>query len=214
MTALNTGRALIGQTIQIAHEVEFVKNQLDQLAYDAANLTQTPLSLLSELQQAMGTYHSLLRQAQGLAYQVQNIGSAFDNLYPRIGVNGISAGALVSQAQRYLTQIRSASRTAMEAQSVVDRLTTQHSTVTRALIASEAAPGNLAAIQVGNQLLANLAEQQASLEQLMAASARVQVSVLAAQAAEADAARAVADDYMSGFGAMQPVQGGGIPTFH
>lgn len=214
LTAINTAVEVINQAVQIVHEVEIIKNQLEQLSYDAANLTSTPLSLLAELQSALRTYQQLLQQAQGLGYQISSIGTAFDTLYPPIGRSGVSSRTLVQDAQRWLSQLRSGSRSGMQMQAILERLNQQESRVTRAVAASEAAPGNLAAVQVTNQLLGMMSEQQASMQQMVAASQRAHVSMLAAQAAEADAAQSMGQSWLQGFGTMAPVQGVGIPIFH
>ena len=67
--------------------------------------------------------------------------------------------------------------------------------------------------QASNELLGILAEQTASMQQILAASQRVVTSLTALEAAEADAARANAAHFMDGFATMTPVQGIGIPTF-
>ena len=43
ITAMNSARATVMQAEQIANEVLMIKHQLEQLAYDAANLTKSPL---------------------------------------------------------------------------------------------------------------------------------------------------------------------------
>ena len=213
MTAINTARAVVQQATQIAHEVEMIKNQLDQLAYDAANLTALPVSLLQELTSAINSYYALLQQAQGLGYQLTQIGGAFDALYPQIGRSVVSSGTLTSNVQQWLGQVRGATRMAMQVQGVIERIIQQSRRIDVMIATSDAAPGHLAAQQATNQMLGIMAEQQASMQQILAASQRAHVSLLAAQAAEADAARAVADGWLAGYGTMVPVQGIGIPQF-
>jgi P-type conjugative transfer protein TrbJ len=212
LTAANTAKALINDGIQIAHEVEFIKNQLDQLAYDAANLTALPPQIVDDLINAMNSYEALLRQAEGLKYQYESITSAFENLYPRIG-SGYTPSSITGKVKQMLSQVRAGAQGAMQAQAILERITDQKRRVQRLVVASDAAPGLLAAQQANNNLMAVIAEQNASLQQLHAASYRAQASVIAAQAIEADAAQALADAWLQHYGSMAPVEGVGIPEF-
>jgi type IV secretion system protein TrbJ len=212
LTAFNTARGLVQQGVQIAHEVELIKNQLEQLAYDAANLTALPLQIVDDLISAMNSYEALLRQAEGLKYQYETITSAFENLYPRIG-SGYTPRSITGKVKQMLFQIRAGAQGAMQAQAILERITDQKQRVQRLVVASDAAPGLLAAQQANNNLMAVIAEQNVSLQQLHAASYRAQASVAAAQAIEADAAQSLADAWLQHYGRMAPVEGVGIPEF-
>jgi P-type conjugative transfer protein TrbJ len=212
LTAFNTARGLVNQGVQIAHEVELIRNQLDQLAYDAANLTALPLQIVDDLLSALNRYEELLRQAEGLKYQYQTITNAFENLYPRIGT-GYTPSSITGKVKQMLFQVRAGAQGAMQAQAVLERLTDQKQRVQRLVLASDAAPGWLAVQQANNNLTAVIAEQNVSLQQLHAASYRAQASVIAAQATEADAAKSLADGWLQNYGSMAPVDGVGIPEF-
>jgi P-type conjugative transfer protein TrbJ len=212
LTAANTAKALINDGIQIAHEVEFIKNQLDQLAYDAANLTALPLQIVEALISTINSYEALLRQAEGLKYQYASITQAFENLYPRIG-SGYTPASVTGKVKQMLFQVRAGAQGAMQAQAILERITDQKQRVQRLVVASDAAPGLLAAQQANNNLMAVIAAQQVSLQQLHAASYRAQASVVAAQAIEADAAQSLADAWLQNYGSMAPVDGVGIPEF-
>jgi P-type conjugative transfer protein TrbJ len=212
LTAANTTKALLNDGIEIAHQVAMIKNQLDQLAYDAANLTALPLSVVQDLLTVFHAYETWLRQAQGLQYQFKTITGAFDQLYPRLG-SGYTPATMSGKVRQMREQIRSAGQGAMQAQAILERLVGQKDRVTKFVQSSDAAPGQLAAQQATNSLLGVLAEQNASMEQVLAASERAHTSVLVAQAIEADAAQTLADQWLQGYGTMQPVQGVGIPTF-
>jgi P-type conjugative transfer protein TrbJ len=212
LTAFNTGRGLVQQGVQIAHEVELIKNQLDQLAYDAANLTALPLQIVDDLISAITSYEALLRQAEGLKYQYASITQAFENLYPRIG-SSYTPHSITGKVKQMLIQVRAGAQGAMQAQAILERITGQKQRIQRLVVASDAAPGQLAAQQATNNLMAVMAEQQVSLQQLQAASYRAQASVIAAQAIEADAAQALADAWLQNYGSMAPVEGVGIPEF-
>ena len=143
---------------------------------------------------------------------MQTITQAFETLYPQIG-SGYTPRSLTGKVKQMLFQIRAGAQGAMQAQAILERLTAQKGQVQRLVLASDAAPGLLAAQQATNNLMAVMAAQNASLQQLHAASYRAQASALAAQAIEADAAQALAEAWLQNYGSMAPVQGVGIPAF-
>jgi P-type conjugative transfer protein TrbJ len=213
LTAIRTLQSNINEATQIANEVRMIANQVQQLAYEVQNLATLPLSLWHDLQAELRTYTSLLQQAQGLSFQLSQIPGQVAQLYRTAGRPATSSAALLQQATRWTAQLQQASATALQAQSVWERLTGQQTRLQQALSASETAHGNLQVSQATNQLLGVLAEQQGSLQQILAASSRAEASLLALQAAQDEAARANAAHFMDGFTTMTPVQGVGIPPF-
>ena len=51
ITAVNSGREVIQQGMQLENEARMIKNQIEQLAYAAANLTKSPLQLVHNLEE-------------------------------------------------------------------------------------------------------------------------------------------------------------------
>ena len=213
LTAIRTLQSNLNEATQIANDIRMIANQVQQLANEALNLATLPLSLLQDLQAQLQGYAALLRQAQGLSFQLGSIAAQYEQLYGTVGQPARSSAALLQQASQWTQQLRQASATAMQVQSVWERLTGQQTRLQLALTASDTAQGNLQVSQATNQLLGVMAEQQASLQQILAASSRAEVSLLAMQAAQDEAARANAAHFMDGFTTMTPVQGIGIPPF-
>jgi P-type conjugative transfer protein TrbJ len=213
LTAVRTLQTTINQATQIANEVRMITNQVQQLANEARNLAALPTSLLGDLQGQLRGYTTTLSQAQGLSFQLGNLAPQFEHLYATFGQPARSSASLLQQATQWTQQLRQASTAAMQVQSVWERLTGQQTQLQTALTASDTASGNLQVSQATNQLLGVMAEQQASLQQILAASGRAEASLIATQAAYDDAARANAAHFMEGFTTMAPVQGIGIPPF-
>ncbi|MGE3538673.1 MAG: P-type conjugative transfer protein TrbJ [Candidatus Tectimicrobiota bacterium] len=213
LTAVRTLQSNLNEATQLANDVRMIANQVQQLAHEAQNLATLPLSLWQDLQAELHTYTRLLQQAQGLSFQLSQIPDQMAQLYRTAGRPATSSAALLQQATRWTAQLQQASATALQAQSVWERLSGQQTRLQLALSASERAGGNLQVSQATNQLLGLLAEQQSSLQQILAASGRAEASLLALQAAQEEAARANAAHFMDGFTTMTPVQGVGIPPF-
>ncbi|HYN63688.1 MAG TPA: P-type conjugative transfer protein TrbJ [Candidatus Limnocylindrales bacterium] len=213
LTALRTLHTTINQATQIANDVRMIANQVQQLANEARNLASLPTSLLGPLQGQLRGYTATLSQAQGLSFQLSTIAPQFEQLYTTFGQPARPSAGLLQQASQWAQQLRDASAAAMQVQSVWERLTGQQARLQTALTASDNAGGNLQVSQATNHLLGIMAEQHASLQQILAASSRAEAALIATQAAHDDAARANAAHFMEGFTSMTPVQGIGIPPF-
>jgi P-type conjugative transfer protein TrbJ len=213
ISAINSGREVVQQGLQLENEARMIKNQIEQLAYAAANLTKSPLQLVNNLQGLMGQYNLILREAGGIGFQVQGIGGRIGTVYPIFGQPVRSGPEAMRQLQGWMGEIRGASVTAMSSQAVAERLEAQRAALQLALVQSDAAPGQLAVIQDSNQILGIIVEQNASMQQLTAASARARTAMDLAQAEAADAALQEAQQRVSTIGQMEEVKSIGIPEF-
>jgi P-type conjugative transfer protein TrbJ len=211
LTAFRTLQATLNQARQIANEVTMIANQVTQLHNEARNLASSPVSLLGTLTGSLEQYTSTLRDAEGMTYHLGSLTTQFNTVYPTFGQPAVSSATLVSQATQWSQQVRAALQGAMQAQSIVGRLTQLQGRLQTAMGASQAATGNLQVSQATNQLLGLMAEQTASLQQIVAASGRAEASLIAAQAASDDAARANAKHFMQGFTDYTPGKGPGLP---
>jgi P-type conjugative transfer protein TrbJ len=213
ITAVNSGREVIQQGMQLENEARMIKNQIEQLAYAAANLTKSPLQLVNNLEGLIGQYNLILREAGGIGFQVQGIQGRIGTVYPIFGQPVKDVQGALQQLQGWMGEIRQAAVTAMSSQAVADRLEAQRATLQLALVQSDAAPGQLAVIQDSNQILGLIVEQNASLQQMQAASARARTVMDLAQAEAADQALQEAQQRVEGLGKMEAVKSIGIPEF-
>lgn len=213
LQAINGARALVQQGIQMANEAQMIKNQIEQLAYAAANLTKSPLQLAQTLGGLLQQYEDLLRQSGGIGFEIQGMNGRVATVYPILGQTMTNIQQAMQQIQTWLWEIRHASVTAMSTQAIASRLQAQRAHLQVALLQSENAPGQLAVIQDTNQILGIIVEQNASLHQTHAASARAQTAHTLAHTQIADQVSLDAAQHVSGLGAMVPVQPLGIPAF-
>jgi P-type conjugative transfer protein TrbJ len=192
LTQLNTLR-------QVAQQAQMIENQVQQLAYQARSVASLPLSLVRQIQNQMSTYTALLQHAKGIAFDITNAGQQFDALYQ---TGGLPAETL-ARMQAMLGQVHDAARFAVEATAVFDRICAQQTNLTDALNASAAAQGETSAIQAQTQVLGVMADQQASLQQVLAAQARVQTSWYTMQTTIADQAAQEAAGRMGTLGTWE-----------
>jgi P-type conjugative transfer protein TrbJ len=180
---LTAARSLISNQ----NEVRILTEQLHQIAQDAKHLMSLPLSVVNDLQRAMDRYTALIQDGRSTIGQIKAMSAQFEQLY----ASGWGGNAdMMTRAKLLLGKVREAGAFATQANALYDRITGQQATVNRLLVASQVAPGSLAAQQATNQLLGTLAEQQVSLQALMAAQGEVQQRWILTQVVSAEQAAA------------------------
>ncbi|AQR61697.1 P-type conjugative transfer protein TrbJ [Brevundimonas sp. LM2] len=183
---LQAARAL--ETVN--HQIASLQNEAQMLIGQARNLASLPYSSLDTLRAQVARTQQLLGEAQGLAYDVGRIETAF--------LQGNYAGpttatpdrALIERARaRWADQV-AALQDALKLQAQVVQATGVTGSEMAALIdRSQGAQGALQAAQAGNQLLAVQARQLADLAALTAAQGRSSALAEADRAAERAEAR-------------------------
>ncbi|WP_426257307.1 P-type conjugative transfer protein TrbJ [Sphingomonas sp. DC1600-2] len=174
---------------QINNQITALQNQAQSLINQTRNLTSLPFSSLQQLQQSIARTQALLQQAQGIAYDVQNIDQAFRTTYGAATAS-MSSQQLVSGAQARWQQSVQSLQDAMRVQAtVVGNLDTNRSQMSALVSSSQGATGALQAAQAGNQLLALQAQQLADLTAAVAAQGRAQSLEAAQRATAQDQAR-------------------------
>ncbi|UFZ02641.1 P-type conjugative transfer protein TrbJ [Bradyrhizobium ontarionense] len=174
---------------QINNQILSLQNQAQMLINQAKNLASLPYSSLAQLQQSIQRTQDLLKQAQRLAYDVQQIDRAFATTYAPATGNA-TAQDLVNNAQsRWQTSV-AALQDALKVQAgVVGNLDAVRSQSAALVTASQGATGALQVTQAGNQILALQAQQLADLTAAVAAQGRAQSLDTAQRAAAQDQGR-------------------------
>jgi len=185
----------------VNNQIQSLQNEALALANQARDLTSLPVSSLAALQAQMDRTRQLMREAEGLAYDVADIERAFDARY-RMSNLSTSDQALITRAEDRWQASVSGLEDALKVQAVVVKGFDQTQIERDRLVtASQGAVGALQVTQAGNQLLALQAGQLADLSALVAAQGRAQ----ALEAADRAAARADARARFARFmGAHEP----------
>ena len=159
---------------QVNNQITSLQNEAQMLINQARNLASLPFSSLQALQQNIARTQALIAQAQGIAYNVQNIDQAFRTNYAPASTTA-SSQSLIDGAQARWQQSVQALQDAMRTQAtVVGNLPTNSAQMSALVTASQGATGALQATQAGNQLLALQAQQLADLTAAVAAQGRAQ----------------------------------------
>lgn len=185
MTAANTLE-------QINNQIKQLQNQAQSLMNQAKNLTGLDFSALNELRAALSATNQLIQQAQGLAFNVQQMETQFQQLYPESFSATVSSGQMVLDARKRWTNSLDALRTATKVQSqAVQNFTSDEATLTDLVNRSQSAVGALQATQATNQLLALQARQSIQAQQLQITQDRAAALEQARQIAVQERAREV-----------------------
>lgn len=197
---------------QIENQVTSLQNEAQMLINQGRNLTSLPYSSLQQLTSTIQRTQQLLGQAQGVIYNVGNIQSQFQTLYPHGYSGSTSSAQLIADAQTRWQNTLSGFQDSLKTQAtVVGNLNTTQTEVSALVSSSQGATGALQAAQAGNQLLALQSQQLADVTALLAAQGRAQ----SLQGAQAAAAQAQATEQLRRFLAPGPgYQPTTITMFH
>jgi type IV secretion system protein TrbJ len=188
-------KGTINDGIMIANQAKALENQLTSLLNEAKNLKSNPLQLVGQIQGLWDAYNTILGNAQGIAFNLQTSQQRFEQSYPALSTPGMQA--VTAQSAKMLESLREASTTAIQAQSVYERLCAQMTAAKQALTAAQASQGALQIAQAQAQLAGLQTEQLATLAEMTAATGRVQTEWTAKQAKEEQDGRVFTQRFMS-----------------
>ncbi|WP_299410375.1 P-type conjugative transfer protein TrbJ [uncultured Roseobacter sp.] len=190
LTAVRNLQQINNQIAQLANEAQMLVNQ-------ARELTSLPTSVAGELQASLGQVDNLIRDAQGIAYDVSEIDREYQRLFPEEYASSVATSRIVQDAQEAWQNAREGFRHSLHVQAeVVGQVRTDAATLDRLIAESQDAVGNLQAVQAGNQLTALAAKQSMQLQTLLAASARADALESARAVATREQARARFERFM------------------
>jgi type IV secretion system protein TrbJ len=171
---------------QINNQITGLQNQTQMLLNQAKNLASLPYSSLQAIEQSINRTQQLLKQAQRLTYDINQIDTAFQRTYPQSYTGSTSSQQLLSDAQTRWRNALAGHQDALRVQAgVVQALDTTRTEIGPLVSSSQSAVGILQATQAGNQLVALQTRQLLDLTALIAAQSR---------ARSLDGARSTASD--------------------
>ena len=177
---------------QINNQIKQLQNQAQSLTNQAKNLTGLDFSALNELRAALSATNQLIQQAQGLAFNVQQMETEFQRLYPASYTAAISGTQMATDARARWRNSLEALRTATKVQSqAMQNFASDEQALTDLVNRSQSAVGALQATQATNQLLALQARQAIQAQQLQITQGRAASLELARHAAATERAREV-----------------------
>jgi P-type conjugative transfer protein TrbJ len=188
-TQANTLKSTINEGTMLLNQAKALEYQLQSLWNEAQNLKTNPLQLLGRIQGLWDGYNTVMKNAEGTAFALAQTTARFNASYPALATGSVQA--MATQAQAMLQSVRAATTTAVQTQSIYERLCNELDANTQALTAAQASQGALQIAQAQAQIQALTNEQLATLTQIDAASSRVQTEWIALQVKERQDAQAV-----------------------
>ncbi|UJQ94145.1 P-type conjugative transfer protein TrbJ [Mariluticola halotolerans] len=158
---------------QINNQVQQLANEAQMLINQAKNLANLPMSVASNLQSSLSRVDSLMREAEGIAYDISSIDEEFQRLFPDQYDAATTTSEILQDAEDAWKLAREGFKHSLEVQAeVVGQVRDDAVLLDQLVASSQSAIGNLQAVQAGNQLTALAAKQSMQLQTLLAASSR------------------------------------------
>jgi len=153
---------------QINNQIQSLTNEAQMLVNQARNLETLPLSTLSQLESSVQRTQTLIAQAQHIAYDVQQVETAFSGSYGSAALSSSSATLVANARTRWQTSVGAFEDSLKTQAGVVGNIPSTSSAMSSLVSASQSASGALQAAQAGNQLLALQSQQLSDLTSLLA----------------------------------------------
>lgn len=204
LTATQTLRQVNNQIRQLSHEIEMLENM-------ARDLQSLPSSIADELRLKLLSVDLLIQTAEGIRYRVTEIETEYERVYRETyGTNPPPTPVLVAEARAAWQQSRYGYKHALQVQAqVVTNIADDIEKLHGLIGESQAAEGNLSAVQAGNQINALTAEQLMQIQTLLAAQQRADALEASRDLAERERGKARLNRFLSGGSAYTP--GGSVP---
>lgn len=174
---------------QITHQITSLQNEAQMLINQARNLASLPYSALQQLQQNVQRTQQLLQQAQGIAFNVQQIDQMFSQKYGNVSMSTTDKQMVADARSRWQNTVGGL-QDAMRVQAgVVSNIDTNRTQMSALVSQSQGATGALQATQAGNQILALQSQQLSDLVALLASNGRASALTEAERTAAAEQGR-------------------------
>jgi len=174
---------------QITNQITSLQNEAQMLINQAKNLASLPYSALQTLQQNVQRTQQLLQQAQGIAFNVQQIDQMFSQKYGNVSMS-TSDKQMVADARSRWQNTVGGLQDAMRVQAgVVSNIDSNRTQMSALVSQSQGATGALQATQAGNQILALQSQQLSDLVALLASNGRASALTEAERTAAAEQGR-------------------------
>ncbi len=174
---------------QITNQITSLQNEAQMLINQAKNLASLPYSALQTLQQNVQRTQQLLQQAQGIAFNVQQIDQMFTQKYGNVSMSTTDKQMVADARSRWQNTVGGL-QDAMRVQAgVVSNIDTNRTQMSALVSQSQGATGALQATQAGNQILALQSQQLSDLVALLASNGRASALTEAERSAAAEQGR-------------------------
>jgi type IV secretion system protein TrbJ len=160
---------------QIQNQITSLQNQAQMLINQAKQLEQLPTTVLNDVERDHSQIQNLLKQANGITYNVQSLNQTYSQRYPVSISSAMSDLQMIASAQqRWQDSLSAFQHSLTLGAGAVQNLPNTQAQTASLLASSQSSVGILQATQAGNQLVAVQTRQLADLTALLAAQGRSQ----------------------------------------
>lgn len=192
---------------QINNQIQSLQNQVLMLQNMARNLQRLDDDSLGPIVTALRGINLLMARAQGIAFQIDSTEREFARLYPKQYAATVTSDVLARDARGRWEHSMDALRQTMLVQAqVVQNVEVDSGELARLVTQSQAAVGNLQAVQATNQLIALSTKQQLQTQEMVAAQYRAEALERARATASQEQARAQFSRFLGDGTAYTPQQ--------
>lgn len=197
------------QLLVLMKEIESVINTVRQLEYQARMLSSLSMNNSGDVVRSMQQVRAMMGVLNPAIESINASDDLFRRCFPEEYQKGISQRELAGKVQdwRRVSEATMQESWRVEAAAVAEQEAAARR-VGDLVAASQAAPGQTAAIQAGNQLLASLSGQIANMQSTTMAHQRAVETVMAAEANDVDRQRAIGDDLVKDSPGWARINGG------
>ncbi len=187
----------------INNQVKQLTNEAQMLVNEAKELANLPYTARAALNARLTEIETLIRTANGLAYDVASIDASFRALFPE-DYSAFTNAAMANDARTHWQEASRAFHDAMIMQAkIAETISADMASLDEIVTESERAVGNLQVEQAGNQLLALQVKQAMQSAELFAVASRADALDRARQLQTEERAR-IANARFIGDGIMYP----------
>jgi len=149
---------------QIQNQITSLQNQAQMLINQAKHLEQLPTSVLNDVERDYAQIQGLLKQANGITYNVQSMNQAYAQRYP-VSISSATSDLqmIASAQQRWQDSLSAFQHSLTLCAGAVQNLPNTQAQTSSLVSASQSSIGVLQATQAGNQLVAVQTRQLADL---------------------------------------------------
>jgi type IV secretion system protein TrbJ len=160
---------------QIQNQIKSLQNEAQMLINQAKQLEQLPTTVLNDVERDYSQIQTLLKQANGITYNVQSMNQAYSLRYP-VSIGSVTSDMqmIASAEQRWRDSLSAFQHSLTLGAGAVQNLPNTQAQTASLLASSQSSVGILQATQAGNQLVAVQTRQLADLTALLAAQGRSQ----------------------------------------
>jgi len=191
-------------TLTAVRTAEQIKNQIEQIRNQVKSLQTLPGSTFGPVKAIyegnMNELNGLLSDVQGISFDLNKIDGQFDQLFPEGKWDKIDFNNYEQYYRDWNKELSDAAKTAMKAQSVIQRSQASNNEAAAILNRSSGADGDVRQLQSTNQMLGLMAGQLNGLTETLALNARVSAMAAASSAQKEEAERAFSTQMWSGYG--------------